>query len=68
MENQVPIWSDQYEVWSMKGRYEENVLKDLGVSKEFFGYKFNKTHSIATTDGDKQNIIVRFRSLQFPYN
>ena len=42
------------------------MLKDVGVSKEFFDYKFNKIHRIGAGDGDKQNIIVRFRLNQFP--
>ena len=41
-------------------------IKDVGVSKEFFDYKFDKIHRIGTANGDKQNIIVRFRSQQFP--
>ena len=45
---------------------EKNVLKDVGVSKEFFDYEFDKVHRIEAADGDKQNVIVRFRSRQFP--
>ena len=43
------------------------MLKDVGVSKEFFDYEFDKIHRIGAADVDKQNIIVRFRSHQFPY-
>ena len=50
----------------LKRVIEKNVLKDVGVSKEFFDYEFDKVHRIGAADGDKQNIIVRFRSHQFP--
>ena len=42
------------------------MLKGVGVSKEFFEYEFDKVHRIGAADGDKQNVIVRFRSHQFP--
>ena len=42
------------------------MLKDFGVSKEFFDYEFDKVHSIGAADGNKQNVIVPFRSHQFP--
>ena len=42
------------------------MLKDVEVSKEFFDYEFDKVHRIEAADGDKQNVIVRFRSRQFP--
>ena len=41
-------------------------MKDVGVSKELFEYEFDKVHRIGAADGDKQNVIVRFRSHQFP--
>ena len=41
------------------------MLKDVGVSKEFFEYEFDKAHGIGAADGDKQNVIVRFRFHQF---
>ena len=50
----------------LKRAIEKNVLKDVGVSKEFFDYEFDKVHRIGAADGDKQNVIVRFRSHQFP--
>ena len=50
----------------LKRFIEKNVLKDVGVSKEFFEYEFDKVHRIGAADGDKQNVIVRFRSHQFP--
>ena len=40
-------------------------IKDVGVSKEFFDYKFDKIHRIGTANSDKQN-IVRFKSQQYP--
>ena len=45
----------------LKQSIEKNVLKDVGVSKEFFNYKFDRIHRIGAADGDKQNVIVRFR-------
>ena len=42
------------------------MLKDVGVSKEFFEYEFDKVHRIGAADGNKQNFIVRFRSHQLP--
>ena len=50
----------------LKRSIEKNVLKDIGVSKEFFDYEFDKVHRIEAAHGDKQNFIVRFRSHQFP--
>ena len=50
----------------LKRSIEKNVFKDVGVSKEFFEYEFDKVHRIGAADGDKQNVIVRFRSHQFP--
>ena len=50
----------------LKRPIEKNVLKDFGVSKEFFNYEFDKIHRIGAADGDKQKIIARFRSHQFP--
>ena len=50
----------------LKRSIEKNVLKDVGVSKEFFEYDFDNVHRIGAADGDKQNVIVRFRSHQFP--
>ena len=50
----------------LKRSIEKIVLKDVGVSKEFFEYEFDKVHRIGAADGDKQNVIVRFRSHQFP--
>ena len=50
----------------LKGSIETNVVKDVVVSKEFFEYEFNKVHRIGAADGDNQNVIVRFRSHQFP--
>ena len=41
------------------------MLKDVVVSKEFFEYKFDKVHRIGAADG-KKNVMVRFRSHQFP--
>ena len=41
------------------------MLKDVGVSKEFFDYEFDKVHRIGAADGDKQN-GSSFRSHQFP--
>ena len=51
---------------NLKQSIEKNVLKDVGVSKKFFDYKFNKIHRIGAAGDDKQNIIVHFRSHQFP--
>ena len=45
----------------LKQSIEKNVLKDVGVSKEFFDYKFDRIHRTGAADGDKQNITVRFR-------
>ena len=45
---------------------EKNMLKDFGVSKEFFDYEFDKTHRIGAANGNKQGIIACFRSHQFP--
>ena len=42
------------------------MLKYFGVPKEFFDYEFDKFHRIGAVDGDKQNVLVRFRSHQFP--
>ena len=42
------------------------MLKDVGVSKEFFDYEFDKIHRIGAADNNKQNTIVCFRSYQFP--
>ena len=42
------------------------MLKDVGVSKKFFDYEFDKVHRIGAADSDKQNVVVRFRSHQFP--
>ena len=50
----------------LKRFIEKNVLKDVGVSKKFFEYEFDKVHRIAAADGDKQNVMVRFRSHQVP--
>ena len=50
---------------NLKRSIEKNVLKDFGISKEFFNYEFDKIHRIGAADGDKQNIIARFRSHQF---
>ena len=50
----------------LKRSIEKIVLKNVGVSKEFFEYEFDKVHRIGAADGDKQNVIVRFRSHQFP--
>ena len=50
---------------NLKRSIEKNVLKDVGVSKEFFEYEFDKVHRIGAADGDKQN-GSSFRSHQFP--
>ena len=50
----------------LKRSIEKNVPKDVGVSKEFFDYEFDKVNRIGAADSDKQNVIVRFRSHQFP--
>ena len=50
----------------LKRSIEKNVVKDVGVSKEFFDYEFDKVYRIGAADDDKQNVIVRFRSHQFP--
>ena len=50
----------------LKRSIEKNVLKDVVVSKEFFDSEFDKVPRIGAADGDKQNVIVRFRSHQFP--
>ena len=50
----------------LKRSIENNVLKDVGVSKGFFDYKFDKVHRTGAADGDKQNVMVHFRSHQFP--
>ena len=50
----------------LKRSIEKNVLKDVGVSKKFFDYEFDKVHRIGAADSDKQNLVVRFRSHQFP--
>ena len=50
----------------LKRFIEKNVLKDVGVSKKFFEYEFDEVHRIAAADGDKQNVMVRFRSHQVP--
>ena len=42
------------------------MLKNVGVWKEFLDYKFHKIHRIGASDDNKQNIIVHFRSQQFP--
>ena len=57
MENQLPIWNDLQ---------KRTCSKDVGLSKEFFEYEFDKVHRIRAADGDKQNVIVRFWSHQFP--
>ena len=49
----------------LKRSIEKNVVKDVGVSKEFFDYEFDKVYRIGAADDDKQNVIVRFRSHQF---
>ena len=41
------------------------MFKDVLVSKEFFEYEFDKVHRIGAADG-KKNVMVRFRSHQFP--
>ena len=50
----------------LKRSIEKKVLKDVGVSKDFFDYEFDKVQRIRAADGDKQNVIVHFRSHQFP--
>ena len=47
---------------NLKQSIENNMLKDVWVSKKFFHYKFNKIHRIGAAGGNKQNIIVQFRS------
>ena len=42
------------------------MVKDVGVSKEFFEYEFDKAHRIGAADGDKKIVIVGLRSHRFP--
>ena len=42
------------------------MLKDVGISKEFFDYEFDRIRRIGVADCDKQNILVHFRFHQFP--
>ena len=51
---------------NLKQSTEKNVLKDVGVSKEFLDCEFHKIHRIGAAYGNKQDIIVCFRSHQFP--
>ena len=51
----------------MKRSFEKNVIKDMGESsKEEFDFEYNKIHRHRKVNGTKQNVIVRFRSHQYP--
>ena len=50
----------------LKRSFEKNI-KDMGEnSKEEFDFEYNKIHRHGNVNGTKQNIIVRFRSHQYP--
>ena len=51
----------------LKQSIENNMLKDVGVSKEFFEYEFDKVHKIGAADGDKQNVIVHLTNFHVDY-
>ena len=51
----------------LKRFFEKKVMKDMGEnSKEEFDFEYDKIHSHGKVNGTKQNVIVRFRSHQYP--
>ena len=51
----------------LKRSFEKNIIKDMGQnSKEEFDFEYNKIHRHRKVNGTKQNVIVRFRSHQYP--
>ena len=47
--------------------FEKNVIKDIREnSKEEFDFEYDKIHRHGKVNGTKQNVIVRFRSHQYP--
>ena len=47
--------------------FEKNVIKDMGEnSKEEYDFEYDKIHRHGKVNGTKQNVIVRFRSHQYP--
>ena len=51
----------------LKRSFEKNVIKDMREnSEEEFGFEYDKIHRHGKVNGTKQNVIVRFRSHQYP--
>ena len=51
----------------LKCSFEKNVINDMGEnSKEEFDFEYDKIHRYGKVNGTKQNVIVRFRSHQYP--
>ena len=50
----------------LKEAFQKEVLKDMGVQEEEYDFEYDKIHRVGKADGRKQNLIIRFRSHQFP--
>lgn len=46
----------------------QKELHDLNINPNQFENEYDKMHRIGKKDGNKQNLIIRFRSHQFPSN
>ena len=47
--------------------FQKNLIKDVGEnSKEEFDFEYDKIHRHGKVNDIKQNVIVRFRSNQYP--
>ena len=42
------------------------MIQDLDITSEEYDFEYDKIHRVGKIDGNEQNVIVRFRSHQFP--
>ena len=53
----------------LKRSFEKNIVKDMGEnSKEEFDFEYDKIYRHGKVNGTKQNVTVRFRLHQYPWD
>ena len=50
----------------LRKEFEKKVIQDLDITSEEYDFEYDKIHRVGKIDGNEQNVIVRFRSHQFP--
>ena len=50
----------------LRKEFEKKLIQDLDITSEEYDFEYDKIHRVGRIDGNEQNVIVHFRSHQFP--